>query len=147
MIPVISKIFEKVIFSQTFFQKEKHFYGSQYGFRNKHSTELAALEIVDRLLTDMDNGETPINIYVDLSKAFDTLNNEILLQKLNYYGVNDTSLNLFKNYLTDRKQYVEYNEVNSDMLNITTGVPQGSTLGPLLFIIYINDMSLVSRIF
>ncbi len=79
---------------------------------------MAALEIVDRL-TDMDNSETPINIYLDLSKVFDTLNHEILLQKLNYYGVKDTSLNLFKNYLTDRKQYIVCNEVNSDMLNIT----------------------------
>ncbi len=88
----------------------------------------------------MDNGETPINIYLDLSKAFETLHHEILLHKLNYYGVTYTSLNLFQNYLTDGKQYVEYNEVNSDMLNITTGVPQGSILGPLLFIIYINDV-------
>ncbi len=71
LLPVISKLFEKVIISQTyyFFQNEKLFYCSQYGFRNKHSTELAALEIVDRLLTDIDNGETPINIYLDLSKA------------------------------------------------------------------------------
>ncbi len=149
LLPVISKILEKVISSQTydFFQKEKHFYGSQYGFRNKHSTEFATLEIVNRLLTDMDNGETPINIFLYISKAFDTLNHEILLQKLNYYAVKDTSFKLFKNDLTNRKQYVDYNKVNSDMQNITTGVPQGSNLGPLLFIIYINDMSVVSRIF
>ena len=98
-------------------------------------------------MTEMDNGETPINIYLDLSKAFDTLNHNILLHKLEYYGVQDISLNLFKNYLSNRKQYVEYDGISSEMLNITTGVPQGSILGPLLFIIYINDMSEVSKIF
>ncbi len=146
LLPAISKYFQKVIFSQTydFFHKEKLFYESQYYFRNKHSTELAVLEIVDRLITEMDNGETPINIYLDLSNAFDTLNHNILLHKLEYYGVQDISLNLFKNYLSNRKQYVEYDGVSSKMQNIATGVPQGSILGPLLFIIYISMICLKS---
>ncbi len=95
----------------------------------------------------MDKGETPINIYLDLSKAFDTLNHDIFLHKLEYYGVSNSSLNLFNNYLTNREQYVEYDDVNSDTLHISTGVPQCSILGPLLFIIYINDMSKVNKIF
>ncbi len=94
----------------------------------------------------MNNGETPINIYLDPSKAFNTLNHNILLHKLEYYGVQDICLNLFKNYLSNRKQYVQYDGVSSQMQNITTGLPQGSILGPLLFIIYINDMSEVSKI-
>ncbi len=149
LLPSISKIFEKVIFTQTydFFQKEKLFYHSQYGFRNEHSTEFAAMEIVDRIMTEMDKNETPINIYLDLSKAFDTLDHQILLKKMEHYGVRDTSFNLFQNYLTNRKQYVEYDDIKSNMLEISTGVPQGSILGPLLFIIYINDMSKVSNIF
>ncbi len=83
LLPAISKIFEKVIFIQTceFFQKRKLFYGSKYGFRNGLFTELAALEIVDRIITEMDKNETPINIYFALSKAFDTLDHNILLAK------------------------------------------------------------------
>ncbi len=87
---------------------------------NKHSTEFAALEIVDRLIIEMDNGETPSNMYLHLSKAFDTLNHNILLHKLQYYRIQDISLNLFKNYFSNRKQYVEYDGVSSEMLNIST---------------------------
>ncbi len=80
LLPVISKIFERIIYNQVynFFIKQKPFYASQYGFRTKHSTELAALEIVDRLITQMDNNQTLINIYLDLSKAFDTIDHNIL---------------------------------------------------------------------
>ena len=85
----------------------------------------------------MDNNEIPFNIYLDLSKAFDTLDHNILLDKLHYYGVRNTPLDLFKNYLTNRKQYVEIDSVKSKMGEIQTGVPQESILGPLLFIIYI----------
>ena len=91
----------------------------------------------------MDHNETPINIYLDLSKAFDTLDHEILLAKLQYYGIHGTPLELVKSYLTNRKQYVEIEDTKSKMLDISTGVPQGSILDPLLFIIYyVNDFAL-----
>ena len=86
----------------------------------------------------MDQDEIPINIYLDLTKAFDTIDHLILIDKLKYYGINGTNLNLFSSYLNNRKQYTEIYHIKSNMLPITTGIPQGSILGPLLFIIYIS---------
>ena len=93
----------------------------------------------------MDQNEMPINIYLDLSKAFDTIDH--LIDKLKYYGINGTNLNLFSSYLNKRKQYTEIDHIKSNMLPITTGIPQGSILGPLLFIIYINDFAQASKMF
>ena len=149
ILPSLSKIFEKVIFNQLYkyFNDNHLFFDSQYGFRTKHSTELAALELIDIIVTKMDQNEVPINIYIDLSKAFDTLDHEILIHKLQFYGLKDKSLQLLKDYLTNRQQYVEFNETMSDYCNIETGVPQGSILGPLLFIIYLNDLEKASTKF
>jgi hypothetical protein len=142
LLPVISKIFERVMFTQlhTYFKTNDLFCKNQYGFLQGLSTELAAMELTDRIIKDMDAGKIPLNIYIDLSKAFDTLDHSILVQKLKFYGVNGSALNLFKSYLKNRKQYVDWDEHNSDFMDISTGVPQGSILGPLLFIIYINDI-------
>ena len=81
------------------FHSNKLYYDNQYRFREKHSTELATLEIVDRTVQELDQSATPLNIYLDLSKAFDTIDHNILLHKLNYYGINDATLDLSKNYL------------------------------------------------
>ena len=123
------------------------FYKSQYGFRGGHSTELAAFEVVSKIIDEMDKGLLPLNIYLDLSKAFDTIDHQILLGKLAFYGIRGKSLDLFKSYLTSRKQYVEIDGKRSSSTNIKTGVPQGSILGPLLFIIYINDLPMSSQLF
>ena len=149
LLPSLSKIFETVIYQQlyAYFENSNLFFKGQYGFRKGHSTEMASLELVDRILSFMDNGDTPIGIFLDLSKAFDTLNHNILLHKLKHYRLSKNSTGLIKNYRENRTQYVNFNNVNSDHQTISTGVPQGSILGPLLFLIYVNDLHNSSKLF
>ena len=116
----------------------------QYGFRSNHSTEYAAVKLVDHISKEMESGNTPAALYIDLSKAFDTLSFDILLYKLNHYGIKDNAFKLLKSYLTDRQPFVVFNNHNSETSIIKTGVPQGSTLGPLFFSICINDLITVS---
>ena len=149
LLPVISKVFEKIIFNQLYqyFTDNGLIFTSQYGFRRLHSTELASIELVDRITQYMDSGKLPLSIFLDLSKAFDTLDHSILLNKLNFYGISNTPLKWFQSYLWGRQQFVEFDGTSSDTTFINTGVPQGSILGPLLFLIYMNDIHMASEKF
>ena len=119
----------------------------QYGFRAGHSTELAATKLIDHTYEQMDQQKTPGHIYIDLSKASDTLNFDILLSKLRYYGLSEIPLKFITNYLTNRNQYVKFESCISNLAPISTGVPQGFILGPLLFSIYIKDLVMASSKF
>ena len=110
-------------------------------FRAKHSTTHAVIHLIDKVVTAIDNSEHTLGIFLDFLKAFDTLDHSILLQKLNHYGIRGRSLEWFTSYLSNRKQYVTVGGHSSTTRSITCGVPQGSILGPLLFLIYINDIA------
>ena len=149
LIPSISKIFEKVILLQLtkYLDENNLICEKQYGFRKNHSTEYAALHIVDFLNYQLDANEIPISVYLDLSKAFDSLRHNILLDKIKHLGITGLAYKLLQSYLLNRQQYVAFKNCRSDLNFINNGVPQGSILGPMLFLIYINDFPNVSKLF
>ena len=147
ILPVFSKILEKLLHARLveFIDKYDILYKYQFGFRSKHSTNMDLLQIVDKIMNHFQDGDFVIGIFLDFSKAFDTVNHEILLRKLSKYGIRGVALKLMSNYLNNRTQFVQYG-VNSSMKNISCGVPQGSILGPILFLLYINDIINVSPV-
>ena len=142
LLSCIDKVFEKLIYKRfiKFIEKHQIIILQQYGFLRKHSTVLALIENVDNIRNYIDNGEYVLGIYLDLRKAFDTVDHNILLGKLNHYGFRGHVNKFIQSYLNGREQYTTINGSNSKMQNISKGVPQGSVLGPLFFLIYVNDI-------
>ena len=148
ILPSFSKILERIVYNRLykFLTQNDSLNPDQFGFRKFHSTDLALLQLFDRVSNALADHKHVIGIFMDLSKAFDTLDHTILLYKLKHYGVRGKALDWFENYLSSRKQYTLFNSVSSNVSSIKCGVPQGSILGPLLFLIYVNDISNVSPI-
>ena len=145
----ISKILEKIVRDRVlkYINRVKILNKCQFGFRNKHSTNHAIMNLTELTLEGLENGLKVGGVFLDIAKAFDTVNHRYLLRKLEYYGFRGRTLMWMESYLTNRQQYVNIRGHNSEMYKVECGIPQGAVLAPILFILFMNDITLCSNIF
>ena len=145
---LFSKIFERIIYDRmvNFIDKNNIFSKYQFGFRKNMNTETALINFVDFVYKGLTAKENVGAIFMDLSRAFDVMDHDILQLKLNHYGFRGNFLSLLMSFIRERKYFVNINGMNSETRTVNIGVPQGSTLGPLLFLLYVNDMENCSSI-
>lgn len=148
LLPQFSKILEKMFFIRLddFIAKHSILCEQQYGFRADRSTSFAIIEFIEKVINAIDRKQYAVGIFLDLKKAFDTVDHKLLIKKLQRYGIRGIAQTWISSYLENRKQYVEIQNNKSQLLQVTCGVPQGSVLGPLLFNLYINNICEVSQI-
>ena len=143
VLPVFSKILEKIMYHRVYEFLSTHglLFTKQFGFQRNTSTEHGILQLIDNITKTFAKGEFTLGVFIDFSKAFDTVSHIILLQNLKFYGITGATKKWFESYLTNRKQHVVFKNGNLTKLRVVTcGVPQGSILGPLLFLIYVNHL-------
>lgn len=146
LISVLKIIFVFVCRLDSFIEKNQLLSECQYGFRNNRSTALALLQITENITAAIENKQNTIGVFIDLKKAFDTIDHSILLKKLQTYGIRGRAWNWVRSYLENRQQFVQFAGNTSEKLKVECGIPQGSIVGPKLFILYINDLCDVSEI-
>ena len=131
----------------SYLQENKILYSKQFGFQTGHSTDHAIIQLVEQIYENFEENKYTLGVFIDLAKAFDTVDHKILLRKMEIYGIGGTTLKWFENYLTNRKQYIQISNIKkTDLKDVVCGVPQGSILGPLLFLIYVNDLQYASNL-